>query len=80
MGAFIYVLRSMRIYYAYKVNDNMRSHFVFRFFKQEFNLVLVVCALTVLRFLPPIIWPESYPSPVALNSENDNIFFIRGII
>ena len=33
MGAFIYVLRSLRIYYAYKVQDNMRSHMVFRFFK-----------------------------------------------
>lgn len=33
MGAFIYVLRSLRIYYAYKVQDNMRSHAIFRFFK-----------------------------------------------
>jgi hypothetical protein len=33
MGSFIYVIRSLRIYYAYKVHDNMRSHFVFRFFK-----------------------------------------------
>jgi hypothetical protein len=57
MGAFIYVIRSLRIYYAYKVHDNMRSHRVFKFFKNEFNLVVIVGTLIILRIIPPLIWP-----------------------
>lgn len=33
IGEFIYFIRSLRIYYAYKVQDNMRSHVIFQFFK-----------------------------------------------
>jgi hypothetical protein len=80
MGAFIYVLRSLRINYAYRLDDNMRGHRIFRLFKHENDLVLIVLALTVLRMLPAIVFPGQYPSPVARDTENGTIFFVRSII
>lgn len=57
MGSFIYVLRSLRINYAYRLEDNMRSHKVFRLFKHELHLVLTVLLLAVLRLIPPMAFP-----------------------
>lgn len=80
MGSFIYVLRTFRINYAYRLNGTMRSHRVFRLFKNELYLVLIVVLLTGLRTIPPILCPRAYPSPVARLTENGSIFFIKALI
>lgn len=80
IGSFIYVLRSLRIFYAFKVQDNMRSHSIFRFFKHEFYLVGVVVALFIVRLFPPILMPDAYPSPVSATTENSSVFFIRTLV
>lgn len=80
MGSFIYVLRSLRINYAYRLDDNMRSHKVFRLFKHENYLVLTVLLLAVLRLVPAIAHPEGYPSPVGTSTENGTIFFVRSLV
>ncbi len=80
MGAFIYILRTLRIHYAYNLQDNMRSHWVFRLFKHEWYLVFLVFILLIFRMIPPIVFPKAYPSPVNTNTENSDIFFIRTLI
>lgn len=48
----IYLIRSLRLVYAHEIDTSRSKTWIFRFFKNEYNLVLFIVVTIVIKIIP----------------------------
>lgn len=52
---FIYLLRSLRLVYAHEIDTSRSKTWIFKFFKNEYNLVLFLFAMIMAKITPILV-------------------------
>lgn len=52
---FIYLLRSLRLVYAHEIDTSRSKTWIFKFFKNEYNLVLFLFAMIMSKIIPILV-------------------------
>lgn len=52
---FIFLLRSLRLVYAHEIDTSRSKTIIFKFFKHEYNLLLITVLMILLKIVPIVI-------------------------